>query len=79
MRLSQYDNIVGVMKTIGSDNFCIFFIYQTSRSKVSTKTTKGQKVKIFDSKSADQAKEWRFVCEIFSRVLIETRFLLYRK
>ena len=67
------------MKTIGSDNFCIFFIYQTSRSKVSTKTTKGQKVKIFDSKSADQAKEWRFVCEIFSWVLIETRFLLYRK
>ena len=30
--------IAGVMKTIESDNFCIFFIYQTSRSKVSTKS-----------------------------------------
>ena len=34
----NYHNIVGLMKTIGSDNFCIFFIYQTSRSKVSTKS-----------------------------------------
>jgi len=37
LRLSEHNNIVGVMKTIKSDNFCIFFIYQTSRSKVSTK------------------------------------------